>query len=514
MALPVIPESMADLLVYSEDGALIYVSELAKGRKDVVSFVNTVRKRAKAAGDPPPRLRSKSADEFTKIREELRSAQPQEADPSETFRIAREMFRTASDKGASDIHILIYDRYAEVKMRVNGSLTKIQSLPAELARALLSTIYGAMADVADVTFQPTERQDARVANPEILPKGVHGIRIAYSPTVQGSMMVMRVLYDMKGISGTLEDRLTRLGYDDQQMDEIRTMANRPAGIVIVAGPTGSGKSTTLKHVLEGVQLERPDRNYMSIEDPPEYPMEGVNQIPVANASGAEARNDAFNSCIKFAMRADPDVVMIGEIRDAESGRLAARMAMTGHKVYTTLHANGAINIMQRLGDLMLSSEMPQPLNLLADNTVVVGLMFQRLLPITCDNCAEPLRIEDLEDRFRDDLRKLFSGPGDMDRIRTVNPAGCELCNHTGVSGRTVVAEVILPTRQFMEVLRERGIQAAREYWVRNMNARSIVSHAIEKIRQGQVDPVLADQEIGPLNDEGSVAIPMDEEEAV
>ena len=435
---------------------------------------------------------------------QLKKEDPTDANEehSLTIQSTLDLFSRAVKERASDIHIRVHEGYAQVFFRVLGSMTKFFDWPAPFAASICSTIYQVMCDIADPVYNPGTYQDARIAKREYLPKGLHGIRVASGPKVGGVCMVLRLLYNDSGTEdvGSVE-RLTSLGYNETHVAAINLMMMRPSGINIIAGPTGSGKSTTLKHILEAISLERPELNILTVEDPPEYPIRGAVQMPVTNAATEEERRLAFTSAIRAALRMDPDVIMIGEIRDRESARLALQAAMTGHQVWATLHTNSAFGIITRLVELLASSEMPNPMGILADSTVFSGLVFQKLTKTLCPDCRQSLATA--SDRLDPDLFQRLSKVLDPASRRGVYVAGpgCDRCDGAAIAGRTVVSEVVATDESLLAVLRNSGVEAAKDFWVKEQFGMPVRSHAIEKIKLGIISPKGAEDVIGPLVDE-------------
>lgn len=437
-----------------------------------------------------------SVSEFAELKK-LNQKQSKNAE-SKTILEAENLFRSAAQRDASDIHIRVTKGFARVLFRKNGSLFLYKEMEEQNAKALCSTIYTSMVDVSAPTYQSNAYQNARV-DPKKLPEGVNGIRIATAPQVDGNIMVMRLIYDgNKKITGTCSQRLDALGFSSNHLKTIDFIRRRPTGINIVAGPTGSGKSTSLKHVLEAISSERPDLHILTVEDPPEYPINNVVQMPVIEGEDSEKRKVAFGDAIRAAMRLDPDIIMIGEIRDRDSAKLALSAAMTGHQVWTTLHANSAFNILNRFSDLMLAVEEPEPLKKLADITVLSGLIFQRLVKKLCPHC----KISFLEN-------KEMLNPGTASRLASVvdlykeknifiKGKGCEHCDFTGVSGRTVLSEIVSPDPSMIDFLRRNDVDGARRYWLSQQEGETVVMHAIDKIKEGYIDPSMAEEVIGPL----------------
>ena len=422
-----------------------------------------------------------------KFRESEGSADS-DRDASDMERCAKQLFERAVELRASDIHIrCVSSALTTIYMRIHGDLEFSEEHPAVYGERLCSAIYHSMAKVADTTFDPRSHQDARIADKQNLPSKIDGIRVATTPQVDGFLMVLRLLYN-----DTVEEYdLEPLGYSREQKASIDLMKRRPIGINIFAGPTGSGKSTTLQRALSSIIKETCGRrNVITVEDPPEYPIKGAVQTPVTNATSEEARLRAFADAIKAAMRLDPDILMIGEIRDYASAQLAFRAAMTGHQVWTTLHANSVFGILDRLLDIGI------PLELLTDHTLITGLTCQRLVKVLCPECKK--HISEVQNRY---------SPRDVARIMQacdlttvfVTGDGCNACQHRGTHGRTVVAETIITDATLMEHIRQRNRIAAVDYWKTGQMGKSMLDHAIQKVNAGLVDPFAAEDVVGPLN---------------
>lgn len=396
---------------------------------------------------------------------------------------------------ASDIHIRVSKReHTSVWMRIMGDLTFKEEHSYEYGERLCSTIYMAMADVADTAFKPLERQDARMAGGDKLPPGLHGVRIATTPQVDGFVMVMRLLYNDTSDGETLD--LKKLGYTEVHSKAIQTMKDRPTGINIIAGPTGSGKSTTLQRIIVSYLRERHNKvHVITVEDPPEYPLKGAVQTPVV-ADSPEGRARAFSAAISAAMRLDPDTIMIGEVRDKSSAKLSVQAAMTGHQVWTTVHANDAMGIMDRMIDLLRDTENPNPLDLIADPTIISGLICQRLSKVICPSCKVKF-VSKMDELDPDLVERVKSAVSDIDRV-FVRGDGCESCNHSGIKGRSALAEVIAPDMAFMMKLKGGDKFGAADYWRTQLGGKTLVEHAIMKVEEGIVDPGMAEETVGPL----------------
>ncbi len=426
----------------------------------------------------------------------------------------------AYKKNATDIHIAYYGSYGIIKFRCLGMLRDYAKLPGERTRALIGSIYNTLSQsVSSTTFIPKARQDSRIANRAYLPPDVHSVRIHSEPLEcsqaddgAGSFMALRLLHDRTEAKGGLRDRLTALGYGDKDVAKFRQLTER-TGLTIISGPTGSGKSTLLKHVMDAQALKNPQRNYMSIEDPPEYPLFGVHQIMVStNFDGDPAeRAREYTNAIAGAMRSDPDVLMIGEIRYPEAAKAAIDSALTGHGTFATLHANHAVGIIMRMEALLSEAGYANPLEYLCDHNVLAGLIYQRLVPVLCPHCKLPLapllkstgedekhRLDVLPPHTLDRLMRVIKGGG-LDTVHILG-RGCEKCNHLGISAQTVAAEIIVTDETFLRFVRQGHADKAYEYWLKDMKGRTYIKHAIEGIAAGRLDPYLTELRLGvPLD---------------
>lgn len=275
---------------------------------------------------------------------------------NEMTELAISLIRQVYEEGGSDIHLWEAGPYGIVQFRRLGLIKDHTQYRGEKMRLLISCIYQSLVQSGDCTFSPTERQDARIGNREFLPAGVHSVRVHTEPldcaeaeNSTGIFMTLRLLYDRTKATGSMEQRVEVLGYNEEDARKFRFLTQR-TGLTIISGPTGHGKSTLLKHIMEGQAESVPEKSYMSIEDPPEYPIANVKQVLVSTKAIADpqARGRAYMEAIAGAMRSDPDVLMIGEIRYPEAAAAAIDAALTGHGVLATLHANNGFGVIRRM----------------------------------------------------------------------------------------------------------------------------------------------------------------------
>lgn len=407
--------------------------------------------------------------------------------PSQMQDEASKLFKKAYEMRASDIHIRVADKgLTQVLFRIHNDLRPIVQQSAEWGALLCSAIYVAMSDISDATYERQARQDGRISARDKIPKGLDGIRIATTPQVDGSVMVLRLLYN----DANKSTDICELGYSKANRDLIAVMKRRPTGMNIIAGPTGSGKSTTLQRVLLSIHKDcNGTKHIITVEDPVEYPMAGIVQTPVANAQTEAERSAAFQSAIKAAMRLDPNIIMVGEMRDLPTAKVSVQAAMTGHQVWTTVHANDVFAIVDRMIDLGI------PANIMTDASIITGLICQRLLKVLCNSCKIPLA-QVLETLPAEDRYRVMSSSVDMSAAYVCGP-GCPECKNTGTWGRTCAAEVVVPDMTLMRLLRKGEREEAIEYW-RAGGGVSMLESAIEKINEGICDPFEAEHEVGPL----------------
>ena len=319
----------------------------------------------------------------------------------------------ALEARASDIHIEPFENRLIVRYRVDGVMHEVESPPRRFSAAVISRIkIMASLDIAERRLPQDGRIKLRIQGKEI------DLRVSTVPTMHGESVVMRILDK----SSTSLD-FTTLGFDPAVLEKFQQVLLQPHGIVLVTGPTGSGKTTTLYTALD--RLNNPDLKILTVEDPVEYQMEGINQIQVKPQIGL-----TFATALRSIVRQDPDVIMIGEIRDLETAQIAVQSALTGHMVLSTLHTNDAASTINRLLDMGMDDYLL--------TSTVNGILAQRLVRKLCMYCRQPYAalpevVEEMQlMRYTND-----------ETVRLYRPIGCDECGKTGYVGRISIVELLV-----------------------------------------------------------------------
>lgn len=378
-------------------------------------------------------------------------------------RAVNEMFENAVELRATDIHIEPFRGTLQVRLRVDGLLRQIAAPPADMARAIISRVkILAGLNIAERRLPQDGRARIRVGRIDL------DLRVATMPTAHGEAAILRVLER----NPRLLD-LTRLGFGTRDREVVTHHLQAPHGLIIVAGPTGSGKTTTLASAL--AMLNAPIRKILTIEDPIEYEITGVNQSQVKPAIGL-----TFASALRAFLRQDPDVIMVGEMRDSETAKIGIQASLTGHLVLTTLHTNTAAAAVTRLLDMGV-----EPFLLASTIRCIVG---QRLVRVLCPDCRR-LGVID-EERLARESRFVALGliPGDA----VGEPVGCGRCAGSGYRGRQGVFEVLEVTDAIRRPIGLRADDAEIERIARDQGMTTLIEDGLAKCRAGitSVDEIL------------------------
>ncbi|MDO4572937.1 MAG: GspE/PulE family protein, partial [Clostridia bacterium] len=351
--------------------------------------------------------------------------------------------------GASDIHIEPFETHVSVRMRVDGVITDYVTLSPSIHTSLVARVkILSNLDIAERRLPQDGHFKINLSGMEM------NARVSIIPTVYGEKTVIRFLSMQARV-----DHAEFYGMTEGNYEKFRRMLDSPHGIVYITGPTGSGKTTTLYMVLE--QLAKRHVNISTIEDPVERNLPRVNQVQVNNVSGL-----SFERGLRSLLRQDPDIIMVGETRDAETAQISVRAAITGHLVFSTLHTNDAISSVVRLRD------MGVPAYLVGNS--LVGLVAQRLMRKVCQNCAYEYTPDESE-------RAILGGGTE----RLVRGRGCHQCNNTGYRGRIAVHEVVLFDKAVRRmVINEAPVEDIENYVREHQDFRTLRDGALELVKNG------------------------------
>ncbi len=361
------------------------------------------------------------------------------ASEAPVIRLVNSVLTKAIETGASDVHLEVFERNARLRYRVDGVLRELTPPPREIYNAIISRIkIMAKLNIAEKRLPQDGRIKMKVAGKEV------DLRVSIIPMSHGEGVVMRIL-DRTAVMLDLE----KLGFNQEFLVKFRRMINKPEGMLLVTGPTGSGKTTTLYAVLK--EILSPDLKIITVEDPVEYSMEGVNQIQVNPQIDL-----TFASGLRSILRHDPDVVLIGEIRDRETASIAIQAALTGHLVFSTLHTNDSASAFTRLMDMGMEDYLI--------SSCIIGVLAQRLVRKLCDKCREAyIPGEDIRK-----TAKLREGE------YLYRPKGCDECNNMGFKGRKCIAEflyvddgirrLILAHKDSSEIMKEAVKRGTKTLW--------------------------------------------------
>ncbi|HEV2105360.1 MAG TPA: type IV-A pilus assembly ATPase PilB [Candidatus Eisenbacteria bacterium] len=340
-------------------------------------------------------------------------------------KLVNSLITDAVRKGASDIHIEPYEKSMRVRFRIDGVLQEMMAPPFKFKAAMTSRLkIMADLDIAERRVPQDGRIKIKVLNRTI------DLRVNSLPTIFGEKIVMRIL-DKTNLNIDLE----KLGFEPASMKDFLAAILNPYGMVLVTGPTGSGKTTTLYSALSRVNT--PEVNVMTAEDPVEYNLDGINQVLVNEGVGL-----TFSAALKAFLRQDPNIIMVGEIRDIDTASIATKAALTGHLVLSTLHTNDAPSAIGRLIDMGI-----EPFLVASSVNLVLA---QRLVRRVCSNCKRPVKLTD------EVLEELQLDKKDMNGATILEGAGCVDCNNTGYRGRAGVYEVMAITPALRDLILQRA----------------------------------------------------------
>ena len=373
-------------------------------------------------------------------------ATEEKSESAPVIRLVNTLIESAYKRNASDIHIEALETKVRVRYRIDGALYEKMVYDNSLLPAISTRIkiMGGM-DISE----KRKPQDGRMS--VMVDRREYDIRISSIPTVHGEKIVMRISSKLN-----LSRDIKELGLDQKEMATLQHMLAKPYGIMFVTGPTGSGKSTTLYTALSALNKEAV--NIVTVEDPVEADLEGINQIQVNNKVDL-----TFASALRSILRQDPDIIMIGEIRDQETASIAVQASITGHLVVSTMHTNNAVGTLNRMADMGIARY------LISD--AIIGVIAQRLVRKLCPHCRKK--------RTATDKEKLILKRSLAEEVEIYEPGGCKLCNNTGFFGRTGVFEIMevneemrkliaddATTEEMIAAAKKNGMHTLRENGIR------------------------------------------------
>ncbi|MGN0519975.1 MAG: GspE/PulE family protein [Candidatus Fimenecus sp.] len=379
-------------------------------------------------------------------------------DDKPAVQLVNQIINNAIKSGASDVHVEALEKMMRVRFRIDGVLQEVMQNPIKIFPSVVSRVkvLGGM-DIAEKRIPQDGRATVRYEDKTL------DVRIATMPTVYGEKIVMRLLERNKG-NVTIKD----IHFSERQFPRFDKAIHMPYGFVLVTGPTGSGKSTTLYATL--AEISTLEKNVITLEDPVERRMAGINQVQMNNRAGM-----TFAAALRSVLRSDPDIVMVGEIRDGETAKIAVEAALTGHMVLSTLHTNDAAGAVTRLEEMGVEPFLTA--------SSLVGVLAQRLVRKLCPKCKEEYTLT------REEMLKILPDfPVDQypqETYTVYKPKGCLTCNNTGYKGREAVFEFLTVTEEMKKMILDRANGADIKALAIEQGMHTLKDEGIYKVMQGR-----------------------------
>jgi type IV pilus assembly protein PilB len=430
--------------------------ELGVGsREDILVGLKKISRASEALG-----ARQALAEEIQEIEDE--EVTDLEADDGVSdaplVRLVNSVLFQAAEDGASDIHFVPWEDALVVRFRIDGVLQEMQRIPKRMMPGVTTRLKVlAKLDIAE----RRKPQDGRISLNAAAAGRMLDVRVATLPTVEGESVVMRLLDKSKK-----PPTLSELGMSEKMRDRIADIVSRPTGALLVTGPTGSGKSTTLFACL--AQINRPEINIITVEDPVEYRLSGINQVQINQRAGL-----TFAAALRSILRSDPDVVMVGEIRDGETAKISIEAALTGHLVLSTLHTNDAPSALTRLNEMGVEPFLT--------GAAVTGVLAQRLARKLCSHCCEmyqPSAEEMIAARVSPDVAAASDG------MSFYRKRGCPRCNQTGYKGRVGIFQLLEMTEDLASLAAKHASREEIEREALAGGTRTLWDDGIAKVAAG------------------------------
>lgn len=400
------------------------VEPVVSPRAEIVGLINRAYEAEAAVGEM---LEELDGEEIGSVEDESAGAQDllDIANKAPIIKLVNMIISEALRMRASDIHIQPYEDRLQVRYRIDGILYDTMTPPKRFQDAVVSRVkvMGRM-DIAERRLPQDGRASVKIADREV------DIRISSIPTSWGERVVMRLLD-----KGQKLYELERLGMDPEQFEIVKTLTGYSHGIIFVTGPTGSGKTTTLYGALS--RINSPEKNILTIEDPIEYQLKGISQMEVSSKKGI-----TFATGLRHIVRQDPDIIMVGEVRDLETARISIQSALTGHLVFSTMHTNDSAGAVTRLLDLGIESYLV--------SSSLIAIVAQRLVRLICPECAIEYEPEEAV------IRNLGLAPEEHTGRTFRRGSGCDACMGRGYAGRTGIFEILVVDDEIRQLIKEQA----------------------------------------------------------
>jgi len=435
-------------MIASEKAILDKLNNLDSGRGTMEDIIQDAQRQAEDDAEADTLEIAREVSEEMNI--DQLAASTEEAP---VIKLANLIIVQAIKDRASDIHVEPFEKTVRLRYRIDGSLVDVTPPPKNMQVALASRIkIMSNLDIAERRLPQDGRMRVRVGGRDV------DLRVSFMPTVHGEKCVLRIL-DKSNLSASLD----KLGLDQDTFRRFKAAVDAPHGLILVTGPTGSGKTTTLYSALN--ELNNPEYNIITVEDPVEFQIPGINQVPTKKEIGL-----TFANALRSILRQDPDIVMIGEIRDQETAEIAVEAALTGHQVLSTMHCNDAPGAIARLDDMGIAP-------FLISSSVILAAA-QRLMRRVCSVCKEPVTYPP---KMYEDLG---IDPAFFEGVPLYRGRGCERCKNTGYSGRIAIIEVMTVTDEIRKLVIQRASAHEIGKVAIALGMQTLRMAALNKVREG------------------------------